>query len=61
VNSSTPAATGAEVWFIAAASERVARLATNSPVSSMLRMLSLRPSLQKPTIGGSVLKALKKL
>jgi hypothetical protein len=32
-------------------------LATNSPVASMFRWLSLRPPLEKPTIGGASQKA----
>ena len=39
--SSTDEPTGAEVRFIAAASCLVTKFATNSPVSSALRMLSL--------------------
>lgn len=51
-NSSISAATAAQLWFICSASGRVARFQTNSPVCSMLFRLSLRPTLQKPMIGG---------
>ena len=51
-NSSMSAATAAQLWFIASAKGRVARFQTNSPVCSMLFRLSLRPTLQKPMIGG---------
>ncbi len=34
------------------------KLATNSPVSSILRILSLRPPLEKPTMGGLSPRAL---
>lgn len=50
-NSSTSNGTAAQLWFMASASGRVARFQTNSPVSSMLRSVSLRPRLEKPTIG----------
>jgi len=36
-------------------------LATNSPLSRAKNAESLQPSLEKPTIGGAELKALKKL
>src|SRR3954451_21000432 len=52
---------GADDRFTAPACRFVARFATNSPVASMLRWLSLRDVLEKPTIGGLSQKALKKL
>ncbi len=51
-NSSTSAATAAQLWFIFSAKGRVARFQTNSPVCSILFRLSLRPTLQNPMIGG---------
>jgi hypothetical protein len=47
--------------FIASASGRTVRLATNSPVSETLRTLSFQPSLQNITMGGRSQTMLKKL
>ena len=60
-NSLSPRGSGAEVRFIACIRSRLARLATNSPLSRANDAESLQPSLEKPTIGGTELKALKKL
>ena len=51
-NSSSSAAIDADVSFIAAASGRVARFQTNSPVASMLATESFHPIEQKPITGG---------
>ena len=51
-NSSSPDGIGAEVSFMAAASSRVARFHTNSPVASMLATLSFQPTEANPMIGG---------
>ena len=51
-NSSTSGGTAAQAAFMRSASGRVARFQPNSPVSRMLRRLSLAPMLAKPTIGG---------
>jgi hypothetical protein len=55
----TPRGKFAEVATTAARSSKVARLQTNSPVSSMKTSESLRPSLENSTIGGSSDTALK--
>ena len=60
-NSSTPGATGAELMFIASRSAQLAIEQVNSPLSSMLRRLSLWPPEENITIGGRSLTALKKL
>ena len=44
---------------MASRNSQVTRLQTNSPVSSMLRTESLRPSLANITIGGRLLTPLK--
>jgi hypothetical protein len=54
----TPWGKGDDVRFIAWACFLVSRLATNSPVASMIRWLSFRPPLEKRTIGGASQKAL---
>src|SRR5215472_19069796 len=58
-NSSTPRGNGAEVTFIASRSSQVARLQTNSPVSSMKVSESFLPSLEKQTTGGRLDTPLK--
>src|SRR5438067_7594578 len=58
-NSSTPRGNGADVMFIALRKSQVARLQTNSPVSSMNVTESLRPSLEKQTTGGRLETPLK--
>jgi hypothetical protein len=50
--SATPCGTDRDDRFIAAACFLVARLTTNSPVSSTFRWLALRPPLEKPTMAG---------
>ena len=60
-NSLTPGATPAELTFIALASATVDRLQTNSPVAMALAGESFIPSLEKPTIGGLLAIAAKKL
>jgi hypothetical protein len=63
--SSTPRPTCAELLFISCRSSHVARLQTNSPVSSMLASVSLTPPsawlpfAPKTTIGGASAIALK--
>ena len=54
-----PRGIGAEVMFIASRKSQVARLQTNSPVSSMKLTESLWPSLENITIGGRLLTPLK--
>src|SRR5260370_14676082 len=58
-NSSTPRGNGADVMFMASRRSQVARLQTNSPVSSMKLTESLRPSLEKQTTGGRLETPLK--
>jgi len=60
-NSFTPAAADAELRFMASASGRLERLQVNSRVCSMLRMVALQPSLEKPMIFGVAENAPKKL
>jgi hypothetical protein len=48
----TSGGTIAQERFMASASGRVARFQPNSPVSRMLRRLSLAPMLAKPMMGG---------
>ena len=60
-NSLSPRANGAEVSFIGPRRSNVARLATNSPLSLAKDAESFQPSLEKPTIGGTLQKPLKKL
>src|SRR6266487_632258 len=50
--SSTPRGNGAEVIFMASRRSQLAKLQTNSLVSSMNVTESLRPSLEKQTTGG---------
>jgi len=57
----SPRGNGAEVAFIGSRNSRVARLATNSPLSLANVTESFQPSLEKPTIGGTLQKPLKKL
>ncbi len=65
-NSFAPWGSEAEVWFIASAVASSTRLTTNSCVSRMLRAVSFgspssRSPGQKPMMGGSLPRALKKL
>jgi hypothetical protein len=60
-NSLSPRGKAAEVAFMEWRSSPVARLATNSPLSLAKEDESFQPSLEKPTIGGTLQKPLKKL
>lgn len=51
-NSSTSGGAGAQLRCIASANGRVAKFQPNSLVALILRSVSLRPRLEKPTIGG---------
>src|SRR5436309_15485329 len=58
-SSSMPRGNGADVVFMASRRSQLARLQTNSPVSSMKVTESLRPLLEKQTTGGRLETPLK--